>query len=200
MTTIACAPEHISRSASPSVKEVTGGVDTHADTHTAAVIDAAGRLLGSAQFPTTTAGYRELLGWLCGFGTLVLVGIEGTGVYGAGLARFLTGEGVAMVEVDRPDRKTRRLAGKSDPLDAEAAARAALPGRPSGTPKERSRGRRRRRARSSRRRVQAAGVVGQELRIAHPGGTGQGGHHRSEEGHEPAQEHRCSAPASQEIL
>jgi transposase len=137
MTTIARAPEQVSNPTSPPFTDVIGGVDTHADTHTAAVVDAAGRLLGSAQFPTTAVGYRALLGWLRGFGQLVLVGIEGTGVYGAGLARFLAEQGVAMVEVDRPDRKVRRFAGKSDPIDAEAAARSALSGRQSGTPKNR---------------------------------------------------------------
>jgi len=106
--------------------EVTGGVDTHKDTHTAAAVDEAGRVLGSAQFPADAAGYRALLAWLRAFGTLVLVGIEGTGVYGAGLARLLAEQGVAMVEIDRPDRKSRRWQGKSDPVDAEAAARAAL--------------------------------------------------------------------------
>jgi transposase len=78
-----------------------------------------------------------LLGWLCGFGQLVRVGIEGTGVYGAGLAGYLQGVGVELVEVDRPDRKTRRWQGKSDPVDAEAAARAAQSGRATGIPKTR---------------------------------------------------------------
>jgi transposase len=117
--------------------EVTGGVDTHKDTHTAAAIDAAGRMLGSAQFPATGAGYAALLRWLQAFGTLMLVGIEGTGVYGAGLARYLSGQGVAMVEIDRPDRKARRWQGKSDPVDAEAAARAALARVRTGSPKQR---------------------------------------------------------------
>lgn len=119
------------------VVEVTGGVDTHKDTHTAAAVDTAGRLLGSAQFPATAAGYAALLTWLRGLGTLRLVGIEGTGVYGAGLARYLAAAGVSMVEIDRPDRKTRRWQGKSDPVDAEAAARAALAARRTGTPKDR---------------------------------------------------------------
>ena len=116
---------------------VAGGVDTHQDTHTAAVIDTAGRRLGDRQFPATAAGYRQLLAWLRTFGALLIVGVEGTGAYGAGLARYLASEGVAMVEVDRPDRKTRRFAGKSDPLDAEAAARAALAGVRTGVPKQR---------------------------------------------------------------
>jgi transposase len=118
--------------------QVAGGVDTHQDTHTAAVVDMTGRRLGGRQFPATAAGYRQLLGWLRSFGVLSIVGIEGTGVYGAGLARYLAGEGVAMVEVDRPDRRTRRFAGKSDPLDAEAAAGAALARVRTGVPKDRS--------------------------------------------------------------
>ena len=120
-----------------STMEITGGVDTHKDTHTAAAIDAAGRLIGVAQFPTTPAGYHALLDWLRSLGTLVLVGIEGTGVYGAGLALHLRVAGVVLVEIDRPDRKTRRWQGKSDPVDAEAAARAAQSGRRTGTPKHR---------------------------------------------------------------
>ncbi|TKJ32438.1 IS110 family transposase [Blastococcus sp. CCUG 61487] len=131
MTTI--APE-----STPDQVQVAGGVDTHADTHTAAAIDTAGRLLGHRQFPATAAGYRQLLAWLRAFGALLVVGIEGTGVYGAGLARHLAAQGVPMLEVDRPDRKTRRFAGKSDPLDAEAAARTALARRRTGIPKQRS--------------------------------------------------------------
>lgn len=118
--------------------EVAAGVDTHGDTHTAAVIDTAGRLLGCAQFPASPGGYAALLAWVCTFGMLLLAGIEGTGAYGAGLARHLRHAGVDLVEVDRPDRKTRRFAGKSDPLDAEAAARAALARTRTGTPKDRT--------------------------------------------------------------
>ena len=130
MTTI--APE-----AATNQVQVAGGVDTHQDTHTAAAVDVTGRMLGHRQFPATAAGYRQLLAWLRGFGALLIVGIEGTGVYGAGLARYLAGEGVAMLEGDRPDRKTRRFAGKSDPLDAEAAARTALARKRTGIPKQR---------------------------------------------------------------
>ncbi|WP_285637447.1 IS110 family transposase, partial [Actinoallomurus iriomotensis] len=117
--------------------QVTGGVDTHKDTHTAAAIDSAGRMLGSMQFPATAAGYAALLTWLQAFGHLVLVGIEGTGAYGAGLARYLSEHGVAMVEIDRPDRKARRWQGKSDPVDAQAAARTALAAHRTGRPKAR---------------------------------------------------------------
>ncbi|MCM3920433.1 IS110 family transposase [Frankia sp. AiPs1] len=116
---------------------VVGGVDTHRDTHTAAVLDAAGRQLGSAQFPATEAGYGQLLEWMRGLGTVVKVGVEGTGSYGANLTRHLSAAGVTVVEIDRPDRKTRRWQGKSDPVDADAAARAALAGRRTGTPKDR---------------------------------------------------------------
>jgi transposase len=117
--------------------EVTGGVDTHRDTHTAAALDGQGRLLGHRQFPATAPGYAALLAWLGSFGRLVLVGVEGTGSYGAELATHLHQAGVAVVEVDRPDRAARRREGKSDPLDAEAAARAALAGRADGLPKQR---------------------------------------------------------------
>ena len=118
--------------------EVTLGVDTHADFHVAAVIDPLGRHLGQASFDTTAAGFKALLAWAATFGTITLAGVEGTGAYGAGLARFLTAEHITVVEVDRPDRKTRRDQGKSDPIDAYAAARAAASGRASGTPKTRT--------------------------------------------------------------
>jgi transposase len=119
---------------------VTGGVDTHQDTHTAVALDQTGRLLGHRQFPATAPGYASLLAWLRGFGLLVAAGIEGTGAYGAGLAAVLQAAGIELVEVDRPDRRTRRRQGKSDPVDAEAAARAAQARRATtGTPKTRGR-------------------------------------------------------------
>jgi transposase len=118
-------------------RAITGGVDTRADTHVAAALDPLGGLLGVREFPATTAGYADLLGWLAGFGTAGLVGVEGTGSYGAGLARHLAAAGVRVVEVDRPDRQDRRRDGKSDPLDAVSAARAALSGRAAGGPKGR---------------------------------------------------------------
>jgi transposase len=116
---------------------ITGGVDTHADVHVAAALDPVGGLLGVQEFPATPGGYARLLGWLGGFGTVCLAGIEGTGSYGAGLARHITGAGVRVVEVDRSDRQDRRRAGKSDPLDAVSAARAAQSGRAAGAPKGR---------------------------------------------------------------
>ncbi len=118
-------------------RAVTGGVDTHADVHVAAALDPVGGLLGVEEFPATPAGYARLLGWLGGFGTVCLVGIEGTGSYGAGLSRHVTGAGVRVVEVDRSDRQDRRRQGKSDPLDAVSAARAAQSGRARGAPKGR---------------------------------------------------------------
>jgi transposase len=98
------------------------------------LIDPLGRHLGHATFDTTVAGFKALLAWATSFGTITLAGVEGTGAYGAGLARFLTAEAVTVVEVDRPDRKTRHTEGKSDPIDAYAAARAAASGPGVGHP------------------------------------------------------------------
>jgi transposase len=117
---------------------VTGGVDTHADSHVAAAIDQNGGLLGVESFPSTENGYGQLLGWLAGFGELIRVGVEGTGSWGVGLARFLSDHDVGVVEVDRPNRQQRRRVGKSDPTDAVSAARAALSGTASVTPKLRN--------------------------------------------------------------
>jgi len=111
------------------------GVDTHKDTHHAAVLNATGRVLADQQFPATTDGYRQLLDWIHQLGRPRQVGVEGTGSYGAGLARYLQSQSIAVIEVDRPDRKTRRAHGKSDPIDAIAAAQAVLSGRASGVPK-----------------------------------------------------------------
>jgi hypothetical protein len=111
-------------------RRVTGGVDTHDDVHVAAVLDSAtGRQLGTQPFPTTPAGYSGLLSWMQDLGGVDCIGVESTGSWGAGLARHLTGVGIDVIEVDRPDRKARRHDGKSDPTDAVAAARAALSGR-----------------------------------------------------------------------
>lgn len=118
--------------------EVYGGVDTHGRTHHAAALDAVGRLLGDREFPVNTVGYQELFTWLATFGTIIKVGVEGTGSYGAGLAAALRAYHVHVVEVDRPDRRARRRKGKSDPLDAAAAARATLSGEAVGIPKTRS--------------------------------------------------------------
>jgi len=111
-----------------AARGVTGGVDTHLDVHVAAALDPLGTLLGSASFATTPAGYQSLLSWLESFGDVTKVGVEGTGSYGAGLARFLRRGSIEVIEVDRPNRAERRRSGKSDPLDAVEAARAALGG------------------------------------------------------------------------
>jgi len=114
---------------------VIGGVDTHKDLHVAAVIDSGENVLGTRSFSTTRAGYRALIRWMRGFGDARKVGVEGTGSYGAGLARHLTAAGIEVLEVDRPDRSERRRKGKDDDLDAIAAARAALHGKRTSIPK-----------------------------------------------------------------
>ena len=116
---------------------ITGGVDTHSEVHVAAALDPVGGLPGTREFPATAAGYASLLGWLAGFGDVALAGVEGTGSYGAGLARYLARRGVRVVEVDRAGRQDRHRQGKSDPLDAVSAARAAQSGRAAGKPRGR---------------------------------------------------------------
>jgi transposase len=119
----------------PAADEVVLGVDTHKDVHVAAIITALGLLVATASFPATAAGYAELLGWAQQFGTLHRAGVEGTGSYGASLARYLRACGVTVIEVNRPDRSMRRHRGKTDAVDAEAAARAVVSGRATVTPK-----------------------------------------------------------------
>ena len=119
----------------PNDVVVTGGVDTHQDLHVAAALDQVGRLLGTHTFPTTAAGYRQLLTWLRGHGRVERVGVEGTGSYGAALARHLSDAGVQVLEVARPNRQVRRRHGKTDVVDAVAAARAVQSGEATGTPK-----------------------------------------------------------------
>ena len=103
----------------------------------AAALDEVGRLLGTESFGADPAGYSALLGWLAGFGPVTKVGVEGTGAYGAGLARFLARAGIEVIEIDRQNRQDRRRQGKSDPLDAVQAARATLSGRADGRAKSR---------------------------------------------------------------
>lgn len=118
------------------VMAVVGGVDTHGRVHVAAAVDQLGRVLGTRSFPVGAAGYAALAGWLRSRGPqLLAVGVEGTGSYGAGLARALCAAGIVVVEVDRPDRSARRRAGKDDDGDAISAARAVLGSRATGTPK-----------------------------------------------------------------
>lgn len=144
MSTIACSTENRPvpfAARGLGAREVVVGVDTHRDTHTAAVIDTTGGSLGHQTFTADVRGYAQLLAWALGHGTVTRIGIEGTGAYGAGLTRHLrsatAGLGIVLVEVDRPDRAARRRAGKSDPLDAETAARAALAEVRTGVPKDR---------------------------------------------------------------
>jgi len=115
--------------------QVTGGVDTHRDTHMVAALDQRGAELGVREFTTTPAGHRAALCWLESFGVIERVGVEGTGTYGAGLTRFLHRHDVTVVEVACGDRQARRSHGKSDPVDAIAAARAAQSGKATTVPK-----------------------------------------------------------------
>jgi transposase len=94
-------------------------VDTHKDLHVAAVITTLGALLGSRAFSATRAGYEQLLTWARTFGPLQRAGVECTGSYGAALARHLRTEGVQVIEVNQPDKATRRRRGKTDAIDAE---------------------------------------------------------------------------------
>src|SRR3954453_19307138 len=127
MTTMAQPPN--------DARRVIGGIDTHKDVHVAAMLDEHGRLLDTGSFPTTGAGYRQLQRWLSSHGDVVAVGIEGTGSWGAGVARHLSAQGVDVREVMRPNRQHRRRHGKSDEADAIGAARAVLAGDALGTPK-----------------------------------------------------------------
>jgi transposase len=116
---------------------VTVGVDTHGEVHVAAAFTSdLGRPLGHLEIPTTPAGYGRLLRWAQAFGDETpRFGIEGTGAYGAGLARHLRRAGCTVIEINRPNRQTRHARGKSDPIDADAAARAVLSGEASSVPK-----------------------------------------------------------------
>ncbi|MFF4393997.1 MULTISPECIES: IS110 family transposase [unclassified Streptomyces] len=115
---------------------VFGGVDSHADTIHVAVITDNGGHLADAEFPTTTAGYTAALAFLCAHGDVIAIGVEGTASYGTGFTRAAVADGLSVLEVNRPDRAERRRSGKSDPIDAYAAARAALSGRASSAPKD----------------------------------------------------------------
>lgn len=116
-------------------EEVVLGADTHKEVHAAAVITVLGKLLGSKPFPATAAGYRELVNWGRTFGILQRAGVECTGSYGAALTRHLRSEGIEVIEVNQPDKATRRRRGKTDAIDAEAAARAVVSGRATSTAK-----------------------------------------------------------------
>ena len=115
---------------------VFGGVDSHSDTLHVAVVTDNGGHLADAEFPTTTAGYTAALAFLGAHGDVIAIGVEGTASYGTGFTRAARTDGLTVVEVNRPDRADRRRNGKSDPIDAYAAARAALSGRASSAPKD----------------------------------------------------------------
>lgn len=104
------------------------GVDTHKHVHAAVALNGLGARLGATTIPVSSKGYRDLETWARAFGPVRAFGIEGTGSYGAGLTRALVAQGHAVVEVNRPNRQLRHQHGKSDPLDAESAARAVLAG------------------------------------------------------------------------
>jgi transposase len=115
--------------------EVILGVDTHLDSHVGVVIDYRGKWLGALSVQANPTGYRELLRWAQSFGNLLRAGVEGTGTYGAGLFQLLHGHGIDVFEINRPDRSQRRCQGKSDPTDAESAARTVLSGKALAIPK-----------------------------------------------------------------
>jgi transposase len=121
----------------PTPPRVYCGIDTHADTHHAAILTGTGILLANRQFDTTTLGYDDLVAWVRDHGDPIAVGVEGASSYGAGITRHLRHHDIAVVEVPRPNRKLRRSKGKSDPIDAEAAARAVLARHQLSEPKNR---------------------------------------------------------------
>jgi transposase len=109
-------------------EQVILGVDTHNDVHVAAIITTLGVLLGTKSFRTTATGYGQLLDWARSHGLLRRAGVEGTSSHGTALTRHMRGNGVHVIEVNRPDRAARRRRGKTDNIDAENAARAVLSG------------------------------------------------------------------------
>ena len=121
--------------AASSQPQVTVGVDTHKQFHVAHAVDELGRPLGTNQIPAASHGYRAFVSWARSLGQLVMVGIEGPGHYGAGLARHLRAEGIAVTEVGRPKRQRRARYGKSDDADAAGAAAIVLAGEALGDPK-----------------------------------------------------------------
>lgn len=117
---------------------VFGGVDSHADTIHVAVIDARGTQLADREFPTTPAGYDAAVRFIASHGLIESIGVEGTSSYGAGFTTAARAAGAVVVEVNRPERAERRRRGKSDPIDAYAAAQAVWSGRATSTPKDAS--------------------------------------------------------------
>jgi len=122
-------------SVSPSPLALVVGVDTHKYIHVAVAIDRLGTRLASCSVSADRAGYAELVSWARTLGTIEACGIEGTGSYGVGLASFVRRQAIRVVEVSHCDRRKRRNNGKSDTLDAEAAARSVLAGIATAVPK-----------------------------------------------------------------
>ena len=121
--------------AHPSAPQITVGVDTHLDVHVAHACDQLGRCMATLQVPTTPTGYHDLLVWARGLGEPIAWGVEGTGAYGAGLARFLVANGQAVLEVNRPDRQARRRRGKSDPRTPRPPPGRSRPARSASRPR-----------------------------------------------------------------
>ena len=115
--------------------KVIAGIDTHADTHHVAVINEHGKPLADREFLAVGSGYRKIVDFITSYGTVTAVGVEGTGSYGAEIARTLRAAGLTVLELNRPNRAARRLKGKSDPLDAYEAAKSVLDGRTTSVPK-----------------------------------------------------------------
>jgi transposase len=117
-------------------RHVVVGIDTHKHVHVAVALDVLGAHVGSLTVPADSPGYCSLAEWMVGLGHVHACGIEGTGSFGAGLASYLRRRGIRIVEVNRPDRRVRRQRGKTDPVDAENAARAVLGGIATSVPKQ----------------------------------------------------------------
>lgn len=115
---------------------VIGGVDAHADAHYLAALDERGGLLATESFPTTPPGYAQALDWLSGYGQIDAIAVESTGSYAAAFVRYLREHEIRVVEVNQPHAHTRRRRGKSDPIDAETAARLLLAGKATAIPKQ----------------------------------------------------------------
>lgn len=132
MTSMAPAPSPTNPS---QVGPLVAGIDTHKHTHHVAIVDQLGRAVADRQFRSTTGGYAKIIEFLTAHWPVGQVGVEGTGSYGAGIARALAAEGLTVIEVIRQNRQARRLRGKSDPIDAHQAALAVLAGTDIAVPK-----------------------------------------------------------------
>lgn len=118
-----------------SAAQIIVGVDTHKHVHAAVAISELGARLGTMTVPASAKGFQDLETWARSMGPVRAFGVEGTGSYGAGLSRFLCERGHAVLEANRPNRQLRHQHGKSNPIDAEAAARAVLAGQAAAMPK-----------------------------------------------------------------